>query len=139
MNSVKKDLIGFVCFLLLGIGCLIYAIFAQSLTEYNSSLLHSLSIGFGLMGLLGSLLCLKFIKDPKKCAEIEICKNEERTVFIREKTNSAVYSTFIFIETITLVVSGLLGYKNISVVISFLLLGKLVLWFILGTYYGKKY
>lgn len=139
MNSVKKDLIGFVCFLLLGIGCLIYAVFGQSLTESTSSLLHSLNIGFGVMGLLGSLICLKFMKDPKKCAEIEICKNEERTVFIREKTNSTVYSTFIFIETITLVISGLLGYRNISMVLSFLLIGKLVLWFILGTYYGKKY
>jgi lipid-A-disaccharide synthase-like uncharacterized protein len=139
MNSVKKDLIGFVCFLLFGIGFLIYAIFGQSLTEYNSSLLHSLSIGFGVMGLLGSLICLKFMRDPKKCAEIEICKNEERTVFIREKTNSTVYSTFIYIESIAVVICGLLDYKNISVAISFLLIGKLVLWFMLGTYYGKKY
>lgn len=139
MNNVKKNLIFFICFLLLGVSCLIYGTLGQSLTEYNSSLLHGLSLGFGLTGLLGSLICLKFMKDPKKCAEIEICKNEERTVFIREKTNSMVYSIFIYIESITLVICGLLGYRSVSLAISFLVIGKLVFWFIFGTYYGKKY
>ena len=79
------------------------------------------------------------MKKPEKCKEIEIIKNEERTVFLREKNNSMVYSIFIWIECALVIITSFLGYRAITLVLSFLLLAKMVTWMIVGTINGKKY
>ncbi|MCY6959023.1 hypothetical protein [Clostridium brassicae] len=135
MKTLKRNLISYVVFLIFAIGCFVYGKYVSSLNEY----IYGILFGFGITGFLGLLLCLKLMRNPEKCEQMDLCENEERSVFIREKTSSKVYSIFIFIESIAIIILGLLGYKFTSIIISSLLLGKLIMWFILGTYYGKKY
>lgn len=135
MKTLKRNLISYVVLLIFAIGCFVYGKYVSSLNEY----IYGILFGFGITGFLGLLLCLKLMRNPEKCEQMDLCENEERSVFIREKTSSKVYSIFIFIESIAIIILGLLGYKFTSIIISALLLGKLIMWFILGTYYGKKY
>ncbi|WMJ79224.1 hypothetical protein RBU49_10015 [Clostridium sp. MB40-C1] len=135
MKTLKKNLTLYAVFLIFAIGCFIYGKYVSTISEY----IYGILFGFGVTGLVGLLMSLKLMRNPEKCEEIELYKNEERSVFIREKTSSKVYSIFIFIESTTIIILGFLGYKFASMIISALLLGKLVMWFILGTYYGKKY
>ena len=98
-----------------------------------------LGCGFGAAGLSSTIQIILAMKNPKKCKEIELIKNEERTVFLREKNNSTVYSIFIYVECVVIIVTGFLGYRSITLVISLLLLAKLITWMVVGTINGKKY
>lgn len=135
MKQLKIDLVLFVVFLIFSIVCGIYSFLCKGTVNFSQGMI----VGFGVVGIIGIFNSIRIIKNPKKVEEVEIYKNEERSVFIREKTNSKVYSIFLIIETIAVIICGFLGYRTITLVISFFLMAKLVAWFIIGTYYGKKY
>ncbi|HCQ91489.1 MAG TPA: hypothetical protein DIU45_19555 [Clostridium sp.] len=128
MNYMKKNLSFNIGAFILG------AIFLfLALVIYNNSSLLGGGVAFTLVGLLGIFQSLKFMKTPEKCEEIELVKNEERTVFIREKTNSKLYSVFVYIESFGCFITGVLGYRTTTMVLAFLLIGKMIAWFIIGT------
>lgn len=135
MKTLKKNLFLYVVFLIFAISCFVYGKYVSEMNEY----IYGIACGLGATGVVGLIVSFKLMNNPEKCEELELSENEERTVFIREKTNSKVYSIFIAIESITLIVLAFLGYRFTSLVISILLLGKLIIWFGVGTYYGKKY
>lgn len=128
MNYMKKNLYFNIGAFILGVIFLFLA-----LVIYNNSSLFGGGVAFTLVGLLGTFQSLKFMKTPEKCEEIELVKNEERTVFIREKTNSKVYSIFVYIESFGCFATGVLGYRITTMVLAFLLIGKMIAWFIIGT------
>lgn len=135
MKLLKIDLALYLVFLIFSIVCGICSFLGKG----PNNLLGGMVCGFGVVGIIGIFNSIRIMKNPKKVEEIEIYKNEERAVFIRGKTNSKVYSIFIYIESVIVIICAVLGYRTISMVISFLLMAKLVAWFIIGTYYSKKY
>lgn len=135
MKQLKIDLALYLVFLIFSIVCGMYSFLGKG----PNNVLGGMVCGFGVVGVLGIVISIRTMKNPQKIEKIEMYKNEERAVFIRGKTNSKVYSIFIYIESVIVIICAVLGYRTISMVISFLLMAKLVAWFIIGTYYSKKY
>ncbi len=138
MNYMKKNLVFSVIILVIGAALLITGFVIEANGEANP-MFFGLGCGFGAAGLTSTIQIILNLKNPKKCEEIELIKNEERTVFLREKTNSQVYSIFIYVECAVVIITSFLGYRSITLVLSFLLLAKLITWIVVGTINGKKY
>lgn len=136
MNIVKKNLAFFSVFFLIGILGTLYLFVGN---PSNESLITGISGGFGVSGLLGIFLSLNLMRNPKKCNEIEVYQNEERTLFIKEKSNSKTYSISSLIQSAVTIIAALLGYKVISITIASILLIEFLIWIICSSYYGKKY
>lgn len=139
MNYMKKNLVFSVIMLVIGAALLITGFAIEGRGQSANPMFFGLGCGFGAAGLTSTIQILLALKNPKKCEEIELLKNEERNVFLREKNNSTVYSIFIYIECAVVIITSFLGYRSISLVLSFLLFAKLITWIIVGTINGKKY
>lgn len=138
MNYMKKNLVFSVIMLVIGAALLITGFVIEVNGEANP-MFFGLGCGLGAAGLGNTIQILLTLKNPKRCEEIELIKNEERTVFLREKNNSTVYSIFIYVECLLVIATSFLGYRSITLVLSFLLLAKLITWMVVGTINGKKY
>ena len=139
MKYMKKNLIFSVIMLVVGAGLLITGFIIEGNGSEANPMFFGLGCGMGVAGLVNTIQAMALIKNPEKCEEIEMVKTEERTVFLRDKNNSMVYSIFIYVECLIVIITGFLGYRSISLVFSFLLCGKLVTWMIIGTINAKKY
>lgn len=139
MKYMKKNLIFSVIMLVIGVGLLITGFIIEGNGSEANPMFFGLGCGMGVAGLVNTIQAMALIKNPEKCEEIEMVKTEERTVFLRDKNNSMVYSIFIYVECLIVIITGLLGYRSISLVFSFLLCGKLVTWMIIGTINAKMY
>ncbi|SHI72954.1 hypothetical protein SAMN02745163_00738 [Clostridium cavendishii DSM 21758] len=135
MNYMKKNLLVNIVFLILGAGFLIFSF----LEKGKNSIVFGLGCSLLAVGLLNIVQSIILMRNPKKCDEIELLKNEERTVFLREKNNSTVYSIFIYIESIVIIIAAFLGYREVVIVVSLLLIAKLVVWMVIGTINGNRY
>lgn len=133
MEYIKKNLYFNIGALALGATALIL-----SLVIYDNATLFGGGIAFTAVGLCGVIQCLRLMKNPEKCEEADIMKNEERTVYIREKTNSKVYSIFVYIECALCLISGVMGYREITFFLAALVGGKLLVWMIVGTMVAKE-
>lgn len=139
MKYIKKNLIFSVIILVIGAGLLITGFIIEGNGSEANPMFFGLGCGFGVAGLVNTIQAMALIKNPEKCEEIEMVKTEERTVFLRDKNNSMVYSIFIYVECLIVIITSFLGYRSISLVLSLLLCAKLVTWMIVGTINGKKY
>ncbi len=95
--------------------------------------------GFIPTGIIGVLISVRLMASPKRAAEVELAKSEERTQLIRVKTNSATYRVMLYLESIGALAAGLLGYKELSLTLAALLAAQVVLYFGFIAYYTKKY
>lgn len=138
MNYMKKNLVFSVIMLVAGATLLITGFVIEANREANP-MFFGLGCGFGAAGLTSTIQIILTLKNPKKCEQIELITNEERTVFLREKTNSQVYSIFIYVECIAVIITSFLEYWTLTKALSFLLLAKLITWMIVGIINGKKY
>lgn len=129
MGYMKKNLIGSVITLVIGVGLLIVWL----LGYIKNSSLFGLGCGFSAVGLFNTVQSILILRNPKRCKEVEILKNEERNIFLRQKTNSTVYSIFIYIECAIVILSLILGYNQIAMILSFIMCGKIVVWSIIAT------
>ncbi|MDS0528502.1 hypothetical protein NNC19_22695 [Clostridium sp. SHJSY1] len=136
MNYMKKELYFSIGFFMLGIVFLISSFLFYS--NYESSPLSSIGTTFTLVGLMMIIINWRIIKNPKRCKEVETMKTEERTVFIREKTNSKVYSIFIYVEAAAMLVAAVLGYKDVIMFFAVIMGSKLVIWFIVANKIAKN-
>ena len=139
MKYMKKNLIFSVIILVIGVASLITGFVIEGNGNEANPMFFGLGCGFGIAGLINTIQAMALIKNPGKCEEIEIAKTEERTVFLRDKNNSVVYSIFIYVECLIVIITSFLGYRSITLVLSFLLCAKLVTWMIVGTINGKRY
>ncbi|MEO2509221.1 hypothetical protein ABHA01_15695 [Clostridium paraputrificum] len=139
MRYMKKNLIFSVIILVIGAGLLITGFIIEGSGNEVNPMFFGLGCGFGVAGLVNTIQAMALIKNPEKCEEIEMVKTEERTVFLRDKNNSMVYTIFIYVECLMVIITSFLGYRSISLILSFLLCAKLVTWMIVGTINGKKY
>ncbi len=136
MSYMKKELYGSIGFFVFGIVCLISSFVFYG--SYEKSPIFSAGWAFSLVGFLSIIINWRIIKNPEKCKEVETMKTEERTVFIREKTNSKVYTIFIYVEVVAMLVASILGYKDVMMFLAFLMGSKLVIWFIVATKIAKN-
>ena len=139
MKYMKKNLIFSVIILVIGVGLLITGSIIEANGNEANPMFFGLGCGFGAAGLVSTIQAIALIKNPERCEEIEMIKTDERTVFLRDKNNSMVYSIFIYVECLMVIITSFLGYRSISLVLSFLLCAKLVTWMIVGNINVKKY
>lgn len=139
MNQVKKDLMFSVGCLIAGI--IMIAIFSLGIIQEKmiASMVMSMGIGLTPVAIGLTFLNLKAIKNPEKVEEIEINMNDERNVLVREKTSAKVYSIFIYVETVLVIIAALLSYREISLLLSALIFSKLVVWFLICIKNFNKY
>jgi len=105
---------------------------------YTESSLFGLGCGLLSAGIVGTIGSIRMLRNPSKVEEVEINKKDKRNVIIREKTNSKVYSIFVYIECFIVIISMLLGKREISLLFSVLVIAKLVVWMIVCNDMNKK-
>ena len=138
MKSVKINL--FMSVILLVVGAILIArgIVLKFPDGYTESSLFGLGCGLISAGIVSTIGSIRMLRNPSKVEEVEINKKDERNVLIREKTNSKVYSIFVYIECFIVIISMLLGKREISLLFSVLVIAKLVVWMILCNDMNKK-
>lgn len=139
MNTVKKSII--FSSILLGAGVVLLIISSIGILPENSlgSTVFGMGCGFTAVGLGNTTLSLKNYKNHEKAEEIELIENDERNILLREKTSAKVYSIFSYIECGVILLASLLGYKEVILVLSVLVIGQLITWLFVANYYSKKY
>jgi len=139
MSYTKKTLIYFIVHTFIGFVALLFAIFGHLPDGYREGIVSGITGGFILTGVLGIIVSIRILKDPKKAKEVEISKNEERTQLIRLKTHSAIYTVMLYLECIGTLIAGLMGLREISIMLAALLIIQFALYIGLVNYYWKKY
>ncbi len=138
MKSVKKNLI--FSSVLLGVGIIFFIVSVLDILPDGAlGSLFGMGCGFISAGLVSTIIGYKNSKNPEKVEEIELIENDERNVMLREKTSAKVYSIFTYVQCAIVLVASLLGYKEISIVFSILVLAELVVWGLLANYYSKHF
>lgn len=138
MKYVKRQILFFIGYLIVG-G--IFAVAAQlwAPAGQKEGLLSGIIGGFLVTGVGGLFLSARLLKDPQKAEQTEIMKTEERTQFLRVKTQSAVHSVVLMIVSAGTFVTLICGYRAIALTLSALLIIEVVLYICFGLYYAKKY
>ncbi|WP_027701144.1 hypothetical protein [Metaclostridioides mangenotii] len=138
MKSVKINL--FMSVILLVVGAILIArgIVLKFPDGYTESSLFGLGCGLLSAGIVSTIVSIRMLRNPSKVEEVELNKKDERNILIREKTNSKVYSIFVYIECFIVIISMLLGKREISLLFSILAIAKLVVWMIVCNDMNKK-
>ncbi|AFQ43982.1 hypothetical protein [Desulfosporosinus meridiei] len=139
MNYAKKTLLYFIGHTSVGIIALLYAVFSSFSGGYREGMISGIIGGFITTGVLGIFFSLRLMKNPKRAAEVEMVKNEERTQFLRMKTSAAIFSVMIYAESAGILVTGLLGFREICLTLATILIIKVILYIGFASYYSKKY
>ena len=138
MKYAKRQILFFAGYLIVG-ALLFAAALLWSPVEQREGILTGIVSGFLVTGVGGLILGTRLLKDPQKAEQAEITKTEERTQFLRVKTQSAVHTVTIMIVSVGTLVALICGYREITLTLSALLIVEVVLYICFGTYYAKKY
>lgn len=138
MKSVKKNIIGYGITLILGLGLLVFLYLSDFEVGKVSNIIFGMSWGLIGAGLGGVIVSSISLKNPAKIEEIETNEKDERNIYIREKTNSKVYSLFIYVECLVIFITTLLGYTNITIMLAVVMLFKLIAWFMIANNISKN-
>lgn len=139
MNSVKKNLIFSIVFLCIGILLLIISSFGILPEGAQGSTIFGMGCGLSAAGISTTVISFKNYKNPEKTEEIELFENDERNIHLREKTSAKVYSLFTYIECGIIFLASFLGYKEVAMTFSVLVLLKLISWAFIANHYSKIY
>lgn len=139
MNSTKKNFVFSISMLVLGIVLLVVSNLEIMPIGSLGSSLFGMGCGLTSAGLTSSIISYRTLKNPKKLEEAEINETDERNLLLREKTNSKVYSIFVYIECAMIFLASILGSKEIVFLLSFLVIAKLLTWYITCSNLAKKY
>lgn len=139
MNYVKNTLLYFIGHTAVGIIALIYVVFSNLPDGAREGTISGIVGGFIITGILGIIISLKLMKNPQKAMEVELAKNEERTQFLRVKTNASVHTVMIYLESAATLLSWLLGFSAICLTLAAILVIQIVLFIGFVSYYNKKY
>lgn len=138
MKYAKKQLLFFIGYLILG-GIFAVAALLWAPAGQKEGILSGIIGGFLITGIGGLILSAHLLKNPQKAEQTEIMKTEERTQFLRVKTQSAVHSAALMIVSAGTFVALICGYTDITLTLSALLIIEIILYICFGTYYAKKY
>lgn len=139
MNYAKKTLLYFIGHTAVGIISLIYVLLSNISDGSREGMISGIVGGFIITGILGMIISLKLMKNPQKAMQAELVKNEERTQFLRTKTNASVHTVMIYVESAATLLSWLLGFSEISLTLAALLAIQIVLFIGFASYYSKTY
>ena len=138
MKYCKRQILFFIGYLIVG-GLLVVAALLWSPAEQREGIITGIISGFLVTGLGGIILCARLLKNPEKAEQVGVAKTEERTQFLRVKTQSAVHSVTVMLVCVGTFVAMLCGYRDITLTLSALLVIEVILYVCIGTYYAKKY
>ncbi len=138
MKYVKRQILFFIGYLVIG-ALLVVAVLLWSPAQQREGILTGIVSGFLVTGVGGLILSTRLLKNPQKAEQAEIMKTEERTQFLRMRTQSTVHSVTIMIVCAGTFVSLICGYRDITLTLSALLIIEVILYICFGTYYAKKY
>lgn len=138
MKYVKRQILFFIGYLVVG-ALIAVAALLWAPAEQREGIITGIVSGFLVTGVGGLILSTHLLKNPQKAEQTEIMKTEERTQFLRMKIQSAVHSVTIMIVCAGTFVSLICGYRDITLVLSALLIVEVILYICFGAYYGKKY
>lgn len=138
MKYVKRQILFFIGYLIIG-GIFAVAALLWAPAGQREGILSGIIGGFLVTGVGGLFLSARLLKNPQKAEQTEIMKTEERTQFLRAKTQSAVHSVALMIVSAGTLVALICGYRDIVLALSALLIIEVILYICFGTYYAKKY
>lgn len=81
----------------------------------------------------------KFLFDDNKMKELENTYNDERVIFIAQKSYSLALWVSVYAEFIGILVTMYLGMENISSVISFIVCFQVIIYVVASIFYSKKF
>lgn len=139
MNYAKKTLVYFIGHTGIGIIALVFVLLNDLSDGYREGAISGIAGGFLFTGILGIIVSFRLIKNPNKAMKVEIAKTEERTQFIKMKTNTVIHTVTIYIESIGTLLTGLLGFREISLTLAATLIIQILLYIGFASYYSKKY
>ena len=138
MKYAKKQVLFFIGYLILG-GIFVVAALLWAPADQKEGILSGIIGGFLVTGVGGLFLSARLLKNPQKAEQTEIMKTEERSQFLRMKTQSAVHSVSLILVSAGTLVALIFGHRDISLAFSALLIIDIILYICFGTYYAKKY
>lgn len=139
MNYAKRTLVYFIVHTSIGLIALIIFTMGYMPEGYRQSMLIGLASGMLASGIPGIIVSARLIKNPKKAEKVELEKTEERTQFLRMKSNSATYSISVYLECAGVFIAGFLGFREVSLSLAFLLIAQVISFVVFASYYGRKY
>lgn len=139
MNYAKRTLYFFIVYTSIGLIALTVFLLGYVPEGYKQSMVTGLASGLLAPGILGIIICIRLIKNPKKAEKVELEKTEERTQFLRMKSNSSTHSISIYIECAGVFIAGFLGYREVSITLAFLLIVQAISFIVFASYYGRKF
>lgn len=138
MKYVKRQIFFFIGYLIIG-GLFVVAALLWAPAGQREGILSGIIGGFLVTGVGGLIMSTRLLKNPQKAEQTEIMKTEERTKFLRMKTQSTVHSVTLMIVSAATLISLICGYRDITLTLSALLIIEVILYICFGTYYAKKY
>lgn len=138
MKYVKRQIFFFIGYLIIG-GLFVVAALLWAPSGQREGILSGIIGGFLVTGVGGLIMSTRLLKNPQKAEQTEIMKTEERTQFLRMKTQSTVHSVTLMIVSAATLISLICGYRDITLTLSALLIIEVILYICFGTYYAKKY
>ncbi len=138
MNYVKRQRTFFIIYLIVG-ALLVAAALLWSPAGQRENNVTGIISGFLVTGVGGLILCAYLLKNPQKAEETELAKTEERTQFLRLKTQSTVQFVTIMLVCLGTLAATIFGYRDVALVLAALLVIETVLYVCFGTYYARKY
>jgi len=139
MNSIKNTRNFFIGQTIIGLIAIAFIIWGQIPDDYRLGLLYGIAASFTITGLLGVFNSSQLLKNPKKVQQIETAKNEERSIFIREKARSMTYMVMLYMLAIGTLLTGFLNYRILSITLAILLLIQGIIDLIALGFYGRRY
>lgn len=139
MKSAKKSFKYSLVCAAAGIIVLLSAIVCDLGDDFKVGLVSGLGGSLTFIGIFGLVNGFRLKNDPKRAKELEIAESEERTQFIRMKACSSIYLVSILLESFGALVSGLLGYREVSVTLAVLITVQAILYVVYINYYNRKY
>ena len=81
----------------------------------------------------------KFLFSPEKMKELENTYNDERLLFIAQKSYSFAFWVSVFAEFVSIIVTMYLRLENISSVLSMVVCFKILIYAVANLFYSRKY
>lgn len=138
MKYAKRQLWFFVGYLAVGVA-LIAAALLWAPADQKEGIAAGLAGGFLVTGVGGIILSAQLLKNPEKAEKTETAKTEERTRFLREKTQSAVHSVSTVLVSAGAIAAMICGNRDITLALCALLVAEIVLYVCFAAHYARKY
>jgi hypothetical protein len=136
MKYVKKNLLFFIGYLVFG-GLLVIVALLWAPEDQRSGIISGISCAFLVTGVGGILLSLRLLKNPEKAEQVEVQKTEERSQYLRMKTQSAVQTVMVFVISAGTLIALVAGYRTVSYVLAALLILGVILYIAFGQYFAR--